>query len=215
MLDLDAFAKNKLGVSSTNFEGLDFLTVKGTLEAMDKAMNMWPQLRGLVGALDKNIGNPRAFAKTIGVGQEYFRVSLNPLYFYDLDKLKREYADCVENNVFPANTEWITVIIHELGHVAQGAIVKRNAKSIAAAIGDWNAHKTAKKITEEAWMAVDFKNANNAKSMHDAISNLSKNALESYSETIADAFSDVFSNTKSAQPLSREVVRILLKRLVT
>lgn len=212
--ELAQFAKGKWGVSVVDLNGLDFEAIKGTFEAMDKALDDWPELRGQIGSIGQS---KHGIMATFGVNKNAFNVDFNPYYYSDVNKIKQTYENMVASGYFPTGTDWKNSGVHELGHVAHGIVAKKDTPSVHAAVDDWNKHKTTKEIVSEAWKTAKKEYPKSTR-MDDAARGISgyadfTNNDSSKSETVAEAFSDVFSNGSKAQPLSIEIVRVLRERL--
>ena len=208
-LDLEKKA-NDLGFISADFTGLDPKAVRGTLKAMEKVMEQYPELQGTVsniGIGDKGIMACVPNNKTL----DTYNITMNPEYFTDVDVLKAYYAEAVKRGEFTRGTDWRNVGVHELGHVLNGLAIQKTQQP-SLYVKDWNIGITASDIITEAWNEVSSQYSAGT-NLHDARKLLSNYASESEAETIAEAFSDVFSNRKKAQALSRGIVGVL-KRLL-
>lgn len=91
---------------------------------------------------------------------------------------------------------------HEAGHVVIGAINRRKYNGDTAKINNaFQARSTEKSIIREA-----------AKS-YGSNPPISRYGSKNPAEKIAEAVSDVYTNGKNANPYSREIVKVLKKRL--
>ena len=115
-----------------------------------------------------------------------------------------------------------SVYIHELGHIAEAAILVKKRGELV--VWEWNAHTQAKDIVREATIKVERDIINDpswepkTKAEENEVltrhrSAISIYAMKDYAETMAEAFSDYYTNKEDATDLSKEIVRIIKERL--
>jgi len=146
-----------------------------------------------------------------------FTLTINPGYYTDIKNIKTAYAKGLAKIPpdYPVGTNWMNAGVHELGHVAHGVIAKykSNYQYAWQAQLDWKDRTTTTRIVNDAWKNVK-KDYPKGTSIKTAQLGISKYAAEGgFDETVAEAFSDVFSNGVKARPLSREIVRIIKELL--
>lgn len=203
--DLSSYVRDEWGVKTVNLDGVDVNAVKGTYGTMEKIFNEYPELKGHI----TEIGMLKEGIMSIGMERNGdLKLFFNPYYYKDIDIVKERYAKHVELRNFPKGTDWKNAGVHELGHIAHGVIAKKNYNDAWMASLDFEDHTTTKKIVDEAWKNIGKNYPKNTRPKNARLA-ISGYAGDSYSETIAEAFSDVFSNGNSAQPLSIEIVRLL------
>lgn len=210
--DLTNFARDEWGVKTIDLSDLDVKAVKGTFETMEATFNEYPELKGKVIEIGK---------KKLGImctnmfqDKDGFIITFNPGYYSDIDKVIKEYNHGLKLGYYPENTDWKNAGVHELGHVAHGVIAKNNPNNDYSwqANIDWNDHSTSKRIVAEAWNNVKKDYPKGTKVIY-ARRRISGYSEKTASETIAEAFSDVYTNKSKAEPLSREIVRLTKKEL--
>jgi len=204
--DLEDYARKKWGVENVNLNGLDVNAVRGTFESMDKAFEIWPELKGQV----HGIGQVRNMAlmtthipansteKTINFNPAPYRQSSND--YNAVKNLNRDYSRRVASGFFPQNTTWKDSGVHELGHIAHYLLEERKP------------NMTVDKIVNDAWNRVKNRYTSDI-TQPEAIQQISTYSTYRFEDTIAEAFNDVFVNEKNAQPLSREIVEIIQEGL--
>lgn len=77
----------------------------------------------------------------------------------------------------------------------------------------WNECSEAKSIVNEAIKNIKKTEYGKGKKKADLIKGISQYALDSDSETLAEAFQDVYANGKEANPLSLEIKKITKQRM--
>lgn len=230
--EITKYVKEEWGVEKTDFTGLDIEAVNGTFEAMDKVIKENPILKGQVKEI---VLGDRGFMGTAPVEDGGYRIRFNPAYYNNIDTLKTEYENQLNNNGwFPAGTDWRNVGVHELGHVLQGIIAEKRA-GIFGVMGkenrpdddrgrfgkDWDFAETANRIVDKAWKVVE-KGYPTGTSLEKAKKDISGYAALIHDETgrplneetLSEAFSDVFSNGENAGFFSREIVKLLLEEVL-
>ena len=75
----------------------------------------------------------------------------------------------------------------------------------------WERDETAKEIVREAWKTAK-KGMPKGAGLISGRLDISRYAKETFSETVAEALSDYFSNREAAKPLSRAIVEVLRKK---
>jgi hypothetical protein len=209
--DLADYARNEWGVSDIDIGGLNVGAIKETFAVMESAVENYPQLKGAVREIGQKTNATMGTTPIQGGG---FRLDINPNYFGDggIEGYKDMYANAMGYGYFTHRSDWSHTGVHELGHVAHGLLAQDGASNFEAFAKDWNNHKTPTKIVSEAWKAVK---AEYPKDTYkgDAIAKISTYAKRSDSETIAEAFVNVFVKKDAAEPLSREIVKIMMERL--
>jgi SPP1 gp7 family putative phage head morphogenesis protein len=211
--EINKHVKEEWGVEKTDFAGLDIEAVKGTFEAMETALSKWPELKGKI----IEIGQSKAGIMSTIMKKEGFQLNFNPWYYGDISRIKEVYEKGLEATPrhYPTNTNWTNAGVHELGHIAHGVIAKNNSESAWQAINDWRDNTTTGRIVKEAWKNVkkEYPKGTKIEYARVGISRYADNRDNKDAETIAEAFSDAFTNRSNAQPLSREIVRIIKEEL--
>ena len=208
---LEKYYQKEWDVKEINLSGLDAKAVKGTFDAMDKMIKEWPELKGHI----TKIGQSKGGIMSTKMTADGFRIDFNPKYYRDIKKIKRKYAAGLAKGYFPAETSWENAPVHELGHVLHGIVAEKQYQNIglrSVVANDWGKHITTERIVNNAWGNIQRKYPKRTK-MIDAQTKISLCARKTATETVAEAFSDVFSNGENAQFLSREIVKLLRKEL--
>lgn len=115
---------------------------------------------------------------------------------------------------WPQNATFETVGAHEAGHCVEMAIIEAKEKPGQATIKAWNDCKYAKKIVKQACRNVRTTPYGKGKRNRDLMVGISGQAGHlDHSEAFADAFADLQTNRKKANPLSKEIVRLAREEL--
>jgi hypothetical protein len=170
---------------------------------------------------DRN--NPTILKMIMGLNTKYF---LNPSY------LERSLERGAAQGHFPPNTNAGSIIAHEFAHYLSFVVSMRannvdslllfdsqTERAIWAAINDFFDGVQGKEMIEEAYQNYRTK-TNTSMSFTEFRASISRYAVAKdnngnyiYDETIAEAFSDVYTNGDNAAPASIEIFEVLKRRL--
>ncbi|MCL2015360.1 MAG: hypothetical protein FWG68_03825 [Defluviitaleaceae bacterium] len=228
-------AKAKWGVTTCNLVGLDSETMATTFAEMDKVFATYPQLVGQLAAIqsvDSEVIGENAFMATDG---ETLYINSDFYATENIETLTLERKTYVQRGYFPIGTENIaSTAVHELGHLLEIALIRAKIP-IHEQEEFWNNCTYAEKLVDSAMNEVSLSNTeilrgfrnyetdlNNVadsflvkifnglgtKTKSDIIRHsISKYANVSPSETLAEAFSDVWFNGNNANSLSRAIMQ--------
>jgi len=210
---LSEYVKENWGVLKTDLAGLDVEAVKGTFIQMDRVISEWPELKGEIKEISLFSQN-KAFmgASYSFANNRSTALYFNPEYYKNITKVKQSVDNGVKKLFHPQGSTWDETGVHELAHILEGIIIKQNRADTVKAVKDWQKNTTARQIVKKAWKSSE-ENYGDGVNLSVAMKQISMYAYKNYSETIAEAFLDVFSNEEKAQPLSREIVKELRRRL--
>ena len=140
-------------------------------------------------------------------------ITFNPVYFnkgYDLEKL---YKKQIVHGFWVKNATPAATGFHEAAHAVEGILIDLNKayeyafqKTIA-----WNECEEAKSIVSQACKNIKKTIYGKGKKNAELIISISRYAQSNPSETMAEAFADVFSNGKNANQLSLEIKRLTIE----
>lgn len=200
---LERYFQNLYNIRFDNsVKELDFKTVKETMIGIEAVIGNFPD----VGEFLKN-------AITTDFGVMYCNsdeLAFNPSYFSEDQVLVRVCQDCSSAGVWIPNSSPSSIGVHEAAHGVEWALIQANSsyKSDSEKIQAWNDCKEATAIVIEACNNIkDTPYAQN-KTQTELIMAISSYALKDDSETMAEAFADVFANGTNANPLSLEITRL-------
>ena len=138
-------------------------------------------------------------------------ISLNPKFFKDPDAYRNLIKEQVERGYWIKGTTIESDMVHESAHVLEFVFLNRNVnyKNTLQKENAWNKCNEAEKIVLEAFNNLRAKGIIKGKKLSGLIDDISRYASESYSETMAEAFSDCFINGDNAHEISKEIKRLV------
>nr|DAP80533.1 MAG TPA: minor capsid protein [Caudoviricetes sp.] len=140
----------------------------------------------------------------------------------NVEQAEKYYNNDIEKGFHPKGTTYNDIIVHEMGHVIDAYLTAKkkglsNLKHDTMTKEDmktmyysYSSDPASTDIINQA-----FKNLGitEMKDKSATIKNLSRYALESRKETLAEAFADAMANGDAAQPLSKEILKIIDKEM--
>ncbi len=186
---------------------LDFEIVKSSLEGVENVILEYPDVGDLLErAITSNSGVMSCTGKTL---------SFNPNEF----KNKQLFLKICEQQ--SALGHWIpnsspnSIGVHEAAHGVEWALIEANSSYLYdyQKVVAWNDCIEAKLIVSQACKNIKKTKYGKGKLKRDLIQMISKYALSSDSETMAEAFADVYANGSNANPLSFEIKRLTQEQM--
>ena len=186
---------------------LDFDTLKQTSVKMNDVFKEFPQIKGEVEFIsaDKAGWMNTEFNGT-SIGLNFNEVLYQPKA---IKTLKENYADSIKSRYHPQGTDVRSNGVHELGHVVEAWMIKKQAYNNVHALADWNDCETAQNILSRACRNAKKTPAGKGLKNYELRTQISRYALESQSETIAEAFADYFANGDKSAVLSKEIIKVI------
>ena len=121
--------------------------------------------------------------------------------------IKKYYDLGTSQHDSPKGTNYEYIAVHEIGHMANFEIIRKNNKNDLTAMQfDYNNNITANNIVEKAFNNLKVYDIIQREKMVKSISNY---ALKDSSETIGEAFADYYCNKRNANLLSIEVLKVM------
>ena len=207
-----------IALSITLKQRYRFEDVKESIIAADEICEDMPAIAEQLTSLGDFTGT-KAYAKA-----SPDRISFGSLY--KKSRSRKELQDALDgdyNHNFHPSREISTIYIHEMGHIAEAALIrkKNNGKLI---VSEWTKSTQARILIREAALNVQRKQDPTWKPGEGSekeinfitpwmIEDISRYAMENYSEALAEAFSDYYSNKEDANDLSKEIIKLLKKEL--
>ncbi len=186
----------------SSIEGLDFNTVKSAIIGVESVIKEYPDVgKYLTTGLVSNSGVMSCTGS---------KLSFNPDYFCDDTKLSQTCKDMSDVSFWVKNASVASIGKHEAGHGVEWAIILANTNytNEYERVQAWNNCTEARKIVLAACSNIKNTEYGRGKRMTELVSAISTYALESDSETMAEAFADVYANGDNANPLSKEIKRL-------
>ena len=224
--EIVSVANDKYGIplKESTLQGYNPDILKASVEDMHKLLEelpgIKPFLKVIVGKADSAMDGATAdagFEGTIRLNEKYYAGSVE-----DFQKA-REQSE--KFGYTPRGTGWKEVVIHELGHLAERAIIDKRSQSEWTKGDNWNKGTFAAKIIKQAadqifktdpkWAKMmKYADKNDIKRYRDRlVRDVSRYGSKSRSEALAECVSDYYRNRENANPLSIEVWKLLKKEL--
>ena len=184
---------------------LNYSSVSRALKSLRNMLNQYPEINKYV----KRISTSEHGAMVFRPNEN--DISLNPKFFKDLDAYRNLIKEQVERGYWIKGTTIESDTVHESAHVLEFVFLNRNVnyKNTLQKENAWNNCNEAEKIVLEAFNNLRAKGIIKGKKLSGLIDDISRYASESYSETMAEAFSDCFINGDNAHEISKEIKRLV------
>ena len=143
------------------------------------------------------------------------RITFNPSFYKDKGTLEKKCEELSKTGFWVKNTTPESIGVHEAAHGVEWALINANPayefefQKVLA----WNDCTEAASIVSEACKNIKKTEYGKGKTNKDMISAISKYATASKSETMAEAFADVYANGDNASPLSKEIKRLAFEKM--
>ena len=205
-----------------SFAALDFKAVNEAAQGIESVIKEFPKavktLKGLDAGDLKEWGFGDAYMGAIYEGW----INFDTNYFSSYAALGRDIANDVHYGHHPKNTTIFGIAAHEMGHILERALILKNGGGIP----EWDNCIYAEKIVQEATKIVqstpegkrritNYKGEVSLQKIPVTMlkRRISAYATENYSECLAEAVCDYITNGENAQPLSKEIWRLLKEEL--
>ena len=184
---------------------LNYSSVSRVLKSLRNMLNQYPEINKYV----KRISTSEHGAMVFRPNEN--DISLNPKFFKDPDAYRNLIKEQVERGYWIKGTTIESDMVHESAHVLEFVFLNRNVnyKNTLQKENAWNNCNEAEKIVLEAFNNLRAKGIIKGKKLSGLIDDISRYASESYSETMAEAFSDCFINGDNAHEISKEIKRLV------
>ncbi|MCQ2050544.1 MAG: hypothetical protein MJZ22_06050, partial [Candidatus Saccharibacteria bacterium] len=179
----------------------DFEKVKGVLKGIDSAMEVFPEAKidSLRHVTKENFSASARYRK---IPDSPFFIDINKKYFGKQSEPFRDSA------LHPKNRNAFSIAAHEMGHIINYAMARMESANFYNHYED-----IAKSIVNKAALDSGIKNDyESILKFRSTISEYADNTYK-YTETIAEAISDVFNNRSKASTASKAVYKSLMERL--
>lgn len=184
---------------------LNYSSVSRALKSLRNMLNQYPEINKYVNRISTSDNGAMVFRPNEN------DISLNPKFFKDPDAYRNLIKEQVERGYWIKGTTVESDMVHESAHVLEFVFLNRNVnyKNTLQKENAWNNCNEAEKIVLEAFNNLRAKGIIKGKKLSGLIDDISRYASESYSETMAEAFSDCFINGDNAHEISKEIKRLV------
>ena len=181
---------------------LNLDTVKGAISGVERVINEYPAVGDF---LQSGITSNSGVMSCTGS-----KLSFNPEYFSDDRKLQETCRAMSSRGFWVSNASTESIGVHEAAHGVEWALIQANSQYMTEAqkVRAWNDCTEATNIVREACENIKRTQYGFGKTSTELVRSISAYALENDSETMAEAFADVYANGENAKPLSKEIKRI-------
>lgn len=185
-----------------SIEKLDTNTVKSAIGGVESIIKEYPDVGEY---LKSGITSDSGVMSCTGS-----KLSFNPNYFSDSHKLHNTCRDMSGRGFWVSNASTVSIGVHEAAHGVEWALIQSNPRYMTDVqkVKAWNDCTEATTIVREACENIKKTEYGSGKTTTELVRSISAYALENDSETMAEAFADVYANGENANPLSKEIKRL-------
>lgn len=209
---LDKYLQKTYNIGVENdVKQLNFKTVKAALIGCESVINKFPNVAKTL----KNLVTGKSGVMSCGGSSG--KISFNPTYFQDDKKLIEVCAEQSKKQWWIPNSSPASLGAHETGHAVEWLLIhsNKNYQYDWQRTTAWNDCTEAKGIVSQACKNVKKTEYGKGKRNFQLIAGVSRYAQENASETMAEAFADIYSNGENANPLSLEIMRLTQEKVKT
>lgn len=187
-------------------KNLDFDAVHQSLNGVDEMLTEFPDVSKRLARITTDNSGVMACG-----GDE---ITFNPLYFSDISQIE-DLCKRYDGGFWIKNVSPSSIGVHETAHAVEWELVQMNQTYLYdwQRIDAWNKCSEAKAIVSQACKNVKKTPYGKGKKNVDLIGSISRYAHDSPSETMAEAFADVYANGANASPLSVEIKKLTKEQI--
>ncbi len=201
---LDKYLQSQYNISVDDaVKALDFDTVKSALVGCESVIEEYP---GLADSISRIITSKSGIMSCAGE-----EITFNPAYFSNNTKLLETCKKQSASRYFIPNANPESVGVHESAHAIEWMLIQKNSSAYQyewQQIEAWNKCTEAKKLVSQACKNIKKTPYGKGKKNFELIDGISRYSHDTASETMAEAFADVYANGEKANPLSIEIKRL-------
>ena len=205
---LDKYLKERYDISvDKSVKSLDFENVRSALTGVESVFAEFPDVADTV----KLITTDKSGVMACG-GK---KITFNPKYFTEHEKILEACKNSSASRWWIENASPASIGAHETAHAIEWMMLQLNSayEYQWLRIDAWNKCTEAKKIVSQACKNIKKTAYGKGKKNAELISSISRYAQDTASETMAEAFADVYANGEKANPLSAEIKRLTIETL--
>lgn len=207
---LDKYLEKEYNVSvEKSVKSLDFGSVRSALSGLESVLEKVPGLKSTLKAVKTSKSGIMSCS-----GEN---ITFNPHYFEKSERIDKACAEQSASRYWVKNATPASIGAHECAHAVEWMMLQKNPalEYEWLRIDAWNKCTEAKKIVSQACKNVKKTEFGKGKRNIELISTISRYAHDTASETMAEAFADVYANGENASPLSLEIERLTLETIKT
>lgn len=201
---LDKYLQSQYNISvDDSVKSLDFDTVKSSLVGVENVIKEYP---GLADSITKVTTSKGGVMSCSGE-----KITFNPHYYSNNTKLVEDCKKQSASRFWIPNASPESIGAHESAHAIEWMMLQKNSGAYQydwQRIDAWNKCTEAKKLVSQACKNIKKTPYGKGKKNVELIGGISRYGQETASETMAEAFADVYANGEKANPLSIEIKRL-------
>lgn len=205
---LDDYLKQRYDISvDKSVKSLDFGSVRNALSGLESVLD---KVEGLADTIKKVKTSKSGVMSCSGEN-----ITFNPTYFSDGAKILKSCEDMSSSNWWIKNSSPASIGAHECAHAVEWMMLQKSPSYEYdwQRVDAWNKCTEAKKIVSQACKNVKKTEFGKGKRNFQLVNSISRYAGETASETMAEAFADVYANGENASPLSIEIERLTMETI--
>lgn len=205
---LDEYLEKAYNISvDKSVKSLDFGVVRDALSGLESVLDKVPGLSDSI----KRIKTSKSGVMSCS-GEN---ITFNPAYFEKGEKIQQSCKDMSARRWWVQNASPASIGAHECAHAVEWMMLQKNSEYQYEwqRIDAWNKCTEAKKVVSQACKNVKKTEYGKGKRNFQLVSAISNYAQENASETMAEAFADIYANGDNANPLSVEIERLTMEAL--
>ena len=199
---LEKYMDSKYGIRvDGSIKQLDFHTVKSAIAGVESVVAEYSDVGNLLKTAVVSDSGVMSCSRT--------KLSFNPAYFSDNQTLHHSCKENAKDRWWVPNASTASIGAHEAAHGVENALIEANSSYTTEEQRRtaWNNCTEATKIVKSACAVITQTQYGAGKSDQELARSISRYAASNDSETMAEAFADVFANGRDANPLSKEIVK--------
>lgn len=206
--ELEQYTQSVYGISTDKtVKSLDFESVKQSLIGIESVISEFPEVGT---AINRIVTSKSGVMSCTGA-----EISFNPAHFGNLKILVNLCEEQSKIGHWVVNSSPASIGAHEAGHGVEWILIQNNSSYTYdfERMLAWRDCVEAKSIVSQAVKNVKMTSYGKKKRKEELIRGISGYAVKDESETMAEAFADVYANGDKCNPLSVEIKRLVKEKL--
>ena len=166
------------GNDLVSLQGCDLESAKSIYQSHERLFNKFPALKGEINSINAHKLGAGTYAQcSVGFGRG--GISVNTTYYKDSKRLAEHYLNDVASGWHPANTEFGSIVTHELGHALDDYLT--NTMQVAGMLNRWKPKYVSAAMRPKVMKAAGLK-------VSDTSTAVSRYASKDHFEWFAECF---------------------------